>query len=558
MCGIVAVLKDNDDQQYLRADVIQAADALRHRGPDFGGVHETPDVILAHQRLAIVGVKDGAQPIVSKDGIALAANGEIYNHQDFRYPDFYDWETRSDCEAIIALYVYYMADSPRSWLSKLDGVFAFVLADPTGGPGGPWGEPHPRQIIARDPMGICPLYWGMDQEGNVWAASEMKALLGQGIKKIEEFPPGHFYDSADTKAGPMHTTQFWTRDWVDQQGREQVTPRDIQFGLAKAVRKRLMTDPSVRYGVLLSGGLDSSAVAALVKRLDGSTLDSFAIGLKGSPDLEHAALAASHLGTRHHEIHFTVEEGIDAIPAVIGHLETYDVTTIRAGTPMYLLARHIKAMGIKMVFTGEGSDELFGGYLYFHHAPNAIEFYAETVRKVLALHKYDVLRCNKAMAAWGVEARVPFLDLEFVDLVMGMDPKLKMVKEGRIEKQILRDAMDGLLYDQIRLRQKEQFSDGVGYSWIDEVQAHAETIFDQSHLLVAEKVFPHNTPTTSEGLWYRHVYEAMFTPANVDLVPGGPTIACSTPKAVEWNAAFADYADPSGRAVTGVHKESYE
>lgn len=552
MCGIVAVLDcgglDSDSLIEQREELVQALRKVRHRGPDFGGVFDDDEVMLGHERLAIVGPEAGAQPLVSAKGTVLTVNGEVYNHQHFRGEAYdYKWQTRSDCEAILHLYETYKPTvDPAAWLPRLDGVYAFVLWDPK----------EERYIIARDPIGICPLYWGKDNWECTWVASEMKSLVGI-VDEIQEFPPGHYYDSGSPEEGPEPFYQpRWAEgyDFVENCG---IIPSGVTQGLATAVRKRLMSH--VPYGVLLSGGLDSSAVAALMMKMDGGPLNSFAIGLEGSPDLAAARIAADHIGTRHHEVTYTLQEGIDAIPEVIYHLETYDVTTIRAATPLYILARHIRAMGIKMVLTGEGSDEIFGGYLYFHMAPDAKEFYDETIRKLFQLHKFDVLRANKSMAAWGVEARVPFLDPGFLDLIMGIDSEAKMIKDGRIEKQLLRDAMVNLLPDSIRLRQKEQFSDGVGYGWIDGLRDYASQLIDDERFEGAHCDFMVNTPKTKEAYWYRELFEAAFgdEDSTARLIPeGGMSIACSTPTALRWQKEFEENADPSGRAVRGVHKES--
>ena len=509
----------------------------RHRGPDWSGVYADPCALLVHERLAIVGVSSGAQPLRSADGaLALAVNGEIYNHRELRAATGrrYAYQTDSDCEVINALYRKHGSD----FLGALNGIFAFAL----------WDREARRYLVARDPIGVCPLYTGRDAAGRFYVASEMKALAGV-CRDIAVFPPGHYLDSRIGRP-----VRYWNPSWRDHEATRgvRVAPRALRTGLEGAVRRQLMSE--VPYGVLLSGGLDSSLVAACSARFSARRLQSFAIGLAGSPDLSAARVAARAIGTTHHELCFTVEEGLDALPEVIRHIESYDVTSVRASTPMFLMARTIKAMGIKMVLSGEGSDEMFGGYLYFHRAPSARAFHEETVRKIEALHLYDCNRANKAMAAWGVEARVPFLDLEFLDLAMSMDAEQKRAGPGRMEKALLREAFAGALPDAILWRQKEQFSDGVGYGWIDSLKAHAERTISHRELAAAAKRFPFNPPATKEALLYRRLFAEAF-PAEccARTVPGGPSIACSSAAAIAWDPAFAAAADPSGRAVD-VHR----
>jgi len=509
----------------------------RHRGPDWSGVYADPCALLVHERLAIVGVSSGAQPLRSADGaLALAVNGEIYNHRELRAATGrrYAYQTDSDCEVINALYRKHGSD----FLGALNGIFAFAL----------WDREARRYLVARDPIGVCPLYTGRDAAGRFYVASEMKALAGV-CRDIAVFPPGHYLDSRIGRP-----VRYWNPSWRDHEATRgvRVAPRALRAGLEGAVRRQLMSE--VPYGVLLSGGLDSSLVAACAARFSARRLQSFAIGLAGSPDLSAARVAARAIGTTHHELCFTVEEGLDALPEVIRHIESYDVTSVRASTPMFLMARTIKAMGIKMVLSGEGSDEMFGGYLYFHRAPSARAFHEETVRKIEALHLYDCNRANKAMAAWGVEARVPFLDLEFLDLAMSMDAEQKRAGPGRMEKALLREAFAGALPDAILWRQKEQFSDGVGYGWIDSLKAHAERTISHRELAAAAKRFPFNPPATKEALLYRRLFAEAF-PAEccARTVPGGPSIACSSAAAIAWDPAFAAAADPSGRAVD-VHR----
>ncbi len=555
MCSILGLfdLSPGADVTALRPLALALSARQRHRGPDWSGVYSEPRCLLVHERLAIVDPAGGAQPLLSGDQrLALAVNGEIYNHRELEkslsMP--YDFQSGSDCEVINALY---LADGP-SGFAKLNGIYAFAL----------WDSKEGRYLIARDPLGVCPLYWGHDGDGRLWVASEMKALA-RHCHDVDLFPPGHIYDS---KTGEL--TYFHQRDWreYDAVVGKQVSPQALREGFEQAVHRQMMTD--VPYGVLLSGGLDSSLVAACAARFARQRVEeddraeawwprlhSFAIGLEGSPDLAAAEVAAKALGTVHHGFTYSFEEGLDALPDVIRHIETYDVTSIRASTPMYLLARRIKAMGVKMVLSGEGSDEIFGGYLYFHKAPNARAFHEECVRKLGALHQYDCLRANKAMMAWGVEARVPFLDLEFLDLAMGMDAQAKMAGKGRIEKAVLREAFEGALPPEILWRQKEQFSDGVGYGWIDGLKAKAEAYVSDAMFAQAALRFPINTPQTKEAYWYRELFEREFPgDACARTVPGGKSIACSSPAAIAWDPAFAAAADPSGRAVAGVHLDS--
>ncbi len=558
MCSIFAIfgLQPGDDLHALRREALDRSRRQRHRGPDWSGVHLDAGAILVHERLAIVDPAGGAQPLLSEDGaLVLAVNGEIYNHvalkDALRQP--YAFQTASDCEVINALY---REDDPAAFLNRLNGIFAFAL----------WDRATGRALIARDPIGVVPLYWGHDAKGRLRVASEMKALVDD-CADVAPFPPGHWYDSA---TGEL--VKYYERPWRHYAAVEgvEVSPVELREAFEAAVHRQLMTD--VPYGVLLSGGLDSSLVAAVATRYarhrieDGDRseawwprLHSFAIGLKGSPDLAAAEVAARALGTVHHGFEYTFEEGLDAVPEVIRHVETYDVTTIRASTPMFLLARRIKAMGVKMVLSGEGSDELFGGYLYFHKAPDARAFHEELVRKLEALHQFDCLRANKAMMAWGVEARVPFLDVEFIEVAIRMDAARKMVRKGdagpqRMEKGVLRAAFAGYLPDEILWRQKEQFSDGVGYGWIDGLKAHAEAQVSDRVLAAAAARFPVNPPQSKEAYWYRHLFEQFFPgQAAAQTVPGGKSIACSSPTAIAWDAAFAAMADPSGRAVAGVH-----
>ncbi len=553
MCSIFGMfdLHPGDDLLALRQQALSLSQRQRHRGPDWSGVFVAPEVILVHERLAIVDPASGSQPLRSRDGrLALAVNGEIYNHRELRAASGYDFTTGSDCEVINALYLEGVPDL----VDRLNGIFAFAL----------WDAEARRYLIARDPIGVCPLYWGHDDQGRLLVASEMKSLAGI-CADVAEFPAGHVYDS---HSGELRN--YYQRPWRDYaavQGR----PADraaLRQAFEQAVHRQLMTD--VPYGVLLSGGLDSSLVAACAARFARERIEdddrseawwprlhSFAIGLEGSPDLAAAERAAQALGTVHHGFVYSFEEGLDALPEVIRHIETYDVTTIRASTPMYLLARRIKAMGVKMVLSGEGSDEIFGGYLYFHKAPSAEAFHEELVRKLDALHSYDCLRANKSMMAWGVEPRVPFLDREFMEVAMGFDAKDKMAGGGRMEKSVLREAFEGALPHEILWRQKEQFSDGVGYGWIDGLKAHAEAQVSDREFAAAATRFAHNPPATKEAYYYRRLFEQFYPgTAEAATVPGGKSIACSSPAALAWDPAFAAAADPSGRAVQGVHLQA--
>jgi asparagine synthase (glutamine-hydrolysing) len=552
MCSIFALLGYAGSRVEARDLALDRSRLLRHRGPDWSGTFDDEHVVLAHERLAIVGVDSGAQPLASLDGrYLLAVNGEIYNHMELRgeFEGSFASQTHSDCEVLLPMW----AAEGDGFVARLNGIFAFVLYD----------SESQNWLIGRDPIGVIPLYYGRDAAGTLMVASELKALQGV-CTRVEEFPPGHVW-----RKGEDAPRAYFQPDWRDFEVVEGGKPgvAEIRAALEAAVHRQLMSDTP--YGVLLSGGLDSSIVAAVAakfarKRVESGDqeeawwprLHSFAIGLQGSPDLAAAQKAADALGTVHHGFEYTVQEGLDALPDVIRHIETYDLTSIRASTPMFLLARRIKAMGIKMVLSGEGADEIFGGYLYFHKAPNAREFHEETVRKLEQLHWYDCLRANKSMAAWGVEARVPFLDLEFLDLAMRVDPAAKMCGGGKMEKHILREAFAGELPDEILWRQKEQFSDGVGYGWIAALRDTAAERVSDAQLAEAAFRFPHNPPTTKEGYFYRSIFDEHYPgDAAAKLVPGGPSIACSTPTAIRWHPSFAGNADPSGRAVLGVHAD---
>ena len=584
MCGFVGAFDLNSGskpideglKEELRAQVLDMSKKIRHRGPDWSGVYTGENAILSHERLSIVDPLSGKQPLVSDDRkIILAANGEIYNHKEIRkeFEGKYNFQTGSDCEAIIPLYKKFRDSGDFTlMIEKLSGIFAFALYD----------SENDVYLVARDEIGVIPLYQGWDKAGRYYVASELKALEGE-CQTIEEFPNGHYFYSKDAKP-----VRWYKRDWenfdavknnaraTDDKG-EIINPsviEKVRNGLESAVKQQLMSD--VPYGVLLSGGLDSSIIAAITqkfskKRIESDSkeaawwpqLHSFAIGLEGSPDLIAAQKAADYIGTVHHEVHFTIQEALDALPDVIYHIETYDITTVRASTPMYLLARVIKSMGIKMVLSGEGSDELFGGYLYFHKAPDAKEFHEELVRKMSKLHLYDCLRANKSLMAWGVEGRVPFLDKEFIDIAMSLNPSDKMnirLSNGkqRMEKWILRKAFEDMLPEEICWRQKEQFSDGVGYNWIDTLKKMTEEKVSDAEFARRENRFPVNPPKTKEEYYYREIYSKLFpSDSAAKVVPHEAGVACSTAKALEWDAAWKNMDEPSGRAIAGVHDKAY-
>ena len=584
MCGFVGAFDLNSGskpineglKEELRNQVLEMSKKIRHRGPDWSGVYTGKNAILSHERLSIVDPLSGKQPLVSDDGkIILAANGEIYNHKEIRkeFEGKYNFQTGSDCEAIIPLYKKFRESGDFTlMIEKLSGIFAFALYD----------SENDVYLVARDEIGVIPLYQGWDKAGRYYVASELKALEGE-CQTIEEFPNGHYFYSKDEKP-----VRWYKREWenfdavksnpraTDDKG-EIINPsviEKVRNGLESAVKQQLMSD--VPYGVLLSGGLDSSIIAAITqkfskKRIESDSkeaawwpqLHSFAIGLEGSPDLIAAQKAADYIGTVHHEVHFTIQEALDALPDVIYHIETYDITTVRASTPMYLLARVIKSMGIKMVLSGEGSDELFGGYLYFHKAPDAKEFHEELVRKMSKLHLYDCLRANKSLMAWGVEGRVPFLDKEFIDIAMSLNPSDKMnirLPDGkqRMEKWILRKAFEDMLPEEICWRQKEQFSDGVGYNWIDTLKKMTEEKVSDAEFARRENRFPVNPPKTKEEYYYREIYSKLFpSDSAAKVVPHEAGVACSTAKALEWDAAWKNMDEPSGRAIAGVHDKAY-
>ena len=554
MCGIVAILNVKRQTQELRQKALKMSQKIRHRGPDWSGIYCGGSAILAHERLSIVDPESGGQPLYSPDRKqVLAVNGEIYNHQEIRrrYAGRYEFQTGSDCEVILALY----RDKGIGFLEDLSGIFAFVLYD----------EERDEFLIARDPIGVIPLYIGYDNDGTVYVASELKALEGQ-CEQYEPFLPGHCYWSKEPGM-----KRYYQRDWFEYESVKdnEASVEVIHDALEDAVRRQLMSD--VPYGVLLSGGLDSSVISAIAQKFsehrieDNSRtraywprLHSFAVGLKGAPDLAKARLVADHIGTVHHEINYTIQEGLDAIRDVIYYIETYDVTTVRASTPMYLLARVIKSMGIKMVLSGEGADEIFGGYLYFHKAPSARDFHEETVRKLSKLHLYDCLRANKSLSAWGVEGRVPFLDKEFLDVAMRTNPEAKMCPGKTIEKKIVREAFADLLPEEVAWRQKEQFSDGVGYSWIDTLKAITTAAVTDEQMAHAAERFPINPPKNKEEYYYRSIFAEHFpSDSAARSVPSEASVACSTAIALEWDAAFRNMNDPSGRAVKGVHEQAY-
>ena len=554
MCGIVSIFNICQQSPELRQKALKMSQKIRHRGPDWSGIYCGKTAILAHERLSIVDPESGRQPLFSTDRKQiLAVNGEIYNHQDIRrqYQGKYDFQTGSDCEVILALY----RDKGIHFLEELSGIFAFALYD----------EEQDTFLVARDQMGVIPLYIGFDSDGKVYVASELKALEGQ-CERYEPFLPGHYYWSKEPGM-----KRWYQRDWFEYDAVKDnpASSEDIRQALRQAVKKQMMSD--VPYGVLLSGGLDSSVISAITEnfaehRIEDDSqskawwprLHSFAVGLKGAPDLAKARRVAEHIGTVHHEINYTIQEGLDAIRDVIYFIETYDVTTVRASTPMYLLARVIKSMGIKMVLSGEGADEIFGGYLYFHKAPSAEEFHKETVRKLSKLHLYDCLRANKSLAAWGVEGRVPFLDKDFLDVAMRTNPEAKMCPGTTMEKRIVREAFSDMLPQEIVWRQKEQFSDGVGYSWIDTLKKiTSEQVSDEQMAHAAER-FPINTPLCKEEYYYRSIFEEHFpSESAARSVPHEASVACSTAIALEWDEAWKNMNDPSGRAVAGVHESAY-
>lgn len=567
MCGIVAIFNVKEQTPELRTKALGMSKKIRHRGPDWSGIHCSGSAILAHERLSIVDPESGGQPLFSPDGKqVLAVNGEIYNHKEIRarYQGRYDFQTGSDCEVILALY----RDKGIDFLEDLNGIFAFALYD----------EEQDAFLIARDHIGVIPLYIGYNDDGKVFVASELKALEGE-CDRYEPFLPGHYYWSKDPGMKP-----WYKRDWMEYDNvKDNPASSDaIRDSLCAAVKRQMMSD--VPYGVLLSGGLDSSVISAITesyaeRRIETDSrsrawwprLHSFAVGLKGAPDLAKARLVADHIGTVHHEINYTIQEGLDALRDVIYFIETYDITTVRASVPMYLLARVIKSMGIKMVLSGEGADEIFGGYLYFHKAPSAEEFHKETVRKLSKLHLYDCLRANKSLSAWGVEGRVPFLDKEFLDVAMRTNPKAKMCSvlpasrsgeadpKASIEKRIVREAFEDMLPEEVAWRQKEQFSDGVGYSWIDTLKKITSEAVTDEQMAHAEERFPINTPLCKEEYYYRSIFEEHFpSESAARSVPHEASVACSTAVALEWDEAWKNMNDPSGRAVSGVHENALQ
>lgn len=553
MCGIVCAFDIKQKTDDLRPQVLEMAKTIRHRGPDWSGIYSDDKVIMAHERLAIVDPASGKQPLFSPDKkLVLAANGEIYNHRELRsqFPE-YDFQTQSDCEVILALY----QEKGHDFLDDMNGIFGFAIYD----------TEKDEYFIARDHMGIIPLYIGWDKNGTFFVASELKALEGI-CTTIELFPPGHYMSSKDGEF-----VKWYKRDWTDYDAVKdnETSIAEVKQALEDAVHRQLMSD--VPYGVLLSGGLDSSVTSAIAKKYSERRIEaddkekawypqlhSFSVGLEGSPDLAAAKVVADHIGTVHHEIKFTIQEGLDAIRDVVYHLETYDITTIRASTPMYLMARAIKALGIKMVLSGEGADELFGGYLYFHKAPTAKDFHEETVRKLDKLHQYDCLRANKSLAAWGIEGRVPFLDKEFMDVAMRINPQDKMINKERMEKWVIRKAFEDYLPESVAWRQKEQFSDGVGYDWIDTLKEVVNDAVTDEQMANAHFRFPAQTPQNKEEFHYRSIFEEHFPSETAALcVPSVPSVACSTPVALEWDEAFKNMNDPSGRAVAKVHDDAY-
>ncbi len=554
MCGITAIFNIRKGAAELRQQALKMSKRIRHRGPDWSGIYQGKTAILAHERLSIVDPASGGQPLKSKDGkLILTVNGEIYNHRELReqLKGEYDFQTGSDCEVILALYSQYGVRC----VEMLSGIFGFALYD----------EEQDTYLIARDPIGVIPLYIGYDDNGHLLVSSELKGLEGYA-SHYNQFPPGHYFYSKD-----KDFTRWYVRDWMqyDNVKNNPASVQELRDALEAAVKRQLMSD--VPYGVLLSGGLDSSITSAIAKKYAAKRIEtegkadawwpqlhSFAVGLKGAPDLVAARKVADYIGTVHHEINYTIEEGLDAIRDVIYYIETYDVTTVRASTPMYLLARVIKSMGIKMVLSGEGADEVFGGYLYFHKAPDSQAFHEETVRKLSKLYMYDCLRANKSLCAWGVEGRVPFLDKEFLDVAMRLNPQAKMCPGGTIEKKILREAFADMLPEEIAWRQKEQFSDGVGYSWIDTLKKVTSLAISDKEMANAAQRFPTNTPQNKEEYFYRSIFEEHFPSENAARsVPSVPSVACSTAEALAWDATFKNMNEPSGRAIKGIHESAY-
>ena len=555
MCGIVCAFDLKQDSESLRPQILEMSKKIRHRGPDWSGIYSSDNAIMGHERLAIVDPTSGKQPLLNEEEtLVLAANGEIYNHLELRkqFKGKYNFRTDSDCEIILALY----QEKGVDFVDDLNGIFAFAIYD----------NKKDEYFIARDHMGIIPLYMGWDINGTFYVASELKALEGI-CSKIELFPPGHYWHSSDS--APVN---WYNREWRDFENVKDnpTSIEELHDALSDAVHRQLMSD--VPYGVLLSGGLDSSVTSALAKKFASKRIESddtqsawwpqlhsFSVGLEGSPDLEAARKVSKHIGSIHHEVKFTIQEGLDAIRDVVYHLETYDITTIRASTPMFLMARTIKSLGIKMVLSGEGADELFGGYLYFHKAPSAEEFHKETVRKLDKLHQYDCLRANKSLAAWGIEGRVPFLDKEFIDVAMRINPKDKLINSKRMEKWVVRKAFEDYLPESVAWRQKEQFSDGVGYNWIDTLKEVVEAAVTDEQMENAHFRYPLQTPQNKEEFHYRTIFEEHFpSDAAAMSVPSVPSVACSTPIALEWDEAFKNQNDPSGRAIAKVHDDAYK
>jgi asparagine synthase (glutamine-hydrolysing) len=558
MCGILGIFGSSLSPVDLKKKLIDSSRKIRHRGPDWSGYLVENGNGIAHERLAIIDPESGTQPLISNDGnLVVAANGEVYNYKELFVSEAKDYtpQTGSDSEVIIPLYQKFGHAFPN----MLRGMFSFIIYDRRDG----------QFVAVRDHVGITPLYFGHAPDGSTWVGSEMKTLSAE-CTDIKQFPPGHLYDSRTEEF-----TKWWNPSWMNPETpiKNACDLTVLRESFIRAVKRRMMSD--VPWGVLLSGGLDSSLVASVAQRIIKRSPDkeyqwapklhSFCVGLKNSPDIKAAQQVADAIGTIHHSYTYTLEEGLNTVREVIYHLETYDVTTIRAATPMFLMSRKIKAMGIKMVLSGEGADEIFGGYLYFHKAPNAGEFQAELRDKISNLFMFDCLRANKATSAWGLEARVPFLDRDFLDVAMNIDANEKMIRkdQGRIEKHILRAAFDTpddpFLPSEILWRQKEQFSDGVGYGWIDSLRDLAEERVTDEQFKHRAHRFPHNTPVTKEAYMYRTMFEEHYpNPAAVHTVPGGPSIACSTARAIAWDASFQNRADCSGRAVAGVHDEAYD
>ncbi len=529
MCGILAVIGKSDKEKVLDLSRRQ-----KHRGPDEWGVYESPTgSVMAHERLSIIDLSTGTQPIQGTNDAWVMHNGEIYNHIELRQGILKNHQFRTTCDSEVIVHLY--EEFGYDFCNMLDGIFSFVIID---------GD---KFMAGRDPIGVKPLYYGKDKDGNMYFSSEMKVISDQ-CQTMEAFPPGHYY------AGETGFVKYYNPSWSDYKVcTNEYDPVKLRNALIAATKKRLMSD--VPFGVLLSGGLDSSLIASITKRITRDTgleLHSFSVGFNpDAPDLKAARKVADYIGTTHHEVIITIEEGLQALERVIWHLETYDITTIRAATPMYFLSKYITGMGIKMVLSGEGADEIFGGYLYFHNAPSAEAFQQETIRRVFLLSTADCLRADKATMAAGLEARVPFLDKGFLQVAMSIHPDFKRPDraKGKIEKWVLRNAFDTkedpYLPEDILWRQKEQFSDGVGYNWIDSVRNYCETMVSDTEFSMASLRFPHNTPDTKEAYYFRTIFEKYYPEEH----------AAKT--VLKWIPMWQKNTDPSGRAAD-VHVNTIE